>query len=140
MGKLSPTNSALSSNSSLTSLRGSVLKEIDHDTARTAMVTQPKGELSPSGPSDLKQRYVVSAPAICTCHSESKYYVLWPATDGLDKYLNERTYEKFVSICGGSSHVDVFESRDLGVIKWRVRLTKEEAEQVSNWPEVWNIA
>ncbi|KAK1852423.1 hypothetical protein CCHR01_04969 [Colletotrichum chrysophilum] len=136
MGKLSPTNSRLSMYSSLASLRGSVLKEIDHDTARTAMVTQPRGELSPPDPSDLNQRYVVSTPSICTCHSESKYYVLWPATDGLNKHLNERTYDKLVSICGGSSYVEVFDSRDLGVINWRVRLTMGKAEQVSSWAEV----
>ncbi|KAF4882941.1 hypothetical protein CGCFRS4_v014061 [Colletotrichum fructicola] len=102
------------------------------------MVTRPRGELSPPGPSDLNQRYVVSTPAICTCHSESKYYVLWPATDGLDKHLNEQTYDKLVSICGGSSYVEVFDSRDLGVINWRVRLTMEEAAQVSScmWAEI----
>ncbi|KAK2774132.1 hypothetical protein CKAH01_13226 [Colletotrichum kahawae] len=66
------------------------------------------------------QSEIVSTAAICTCHSESKYHVLWPATDGLDKHLNERTYDKLVSICGGSSRVDVFDSKDLGVINWRI--------------------
>ncbi|KAF4808201.1 hypothetical protein CGCSCA5_v012523 [Colletotrichum siamense] len=73
---------------------------------------------------------------MCTCHPESKYHVLWPATDDLDKHLNQRTYDKLISICCGSSRVDVFDLRDLGVINLCVRLTEEQVKQVSSWPEI----
>ncbi|KAH0435727.1 hypothetical protein CcaCcLH18_04681 [Colletotrichum camelliae] len=120
--------------SSFTSLRVSDLKNIGDKIAyRHGYPSESRGIAAMSVQSEI-----VSTAAICTCHSQSKYHVLWPATDGLEKHLNKRTYDKLVLICGGSSHVDVFDSKDLGIINWRVQFVVGSGAVLTTIPPVPN--
>lgn len=61
-----------------------------------------------------------------------------PAGGGRDVQMNERAYEKFVSKTGDASGIEARETRDVGLLFWRVYLTQKECLEAVVWPEVWS--